>query len=86
MAENYERLEGTMRLRDIMVEIAIPLNDILIKLGWSRRKFFYKRPELEDAGVIFYRREGRPPVKRIYAFPSRIERWVSYKAAKREII
>ncbi|MBW2609220.1 MAG: hypothetical protein JRC68_02620, partial [Deltaproteobacteria bacterium] len=58
MAAIEERLEGTIRSRNIMVEIAIPLPGILAKLGWSRRKFFYKRPELEDSGVIFYRREG----------------------------
>ena len=70
----------------LMVEVAIPLTGILAKLGWSRRKFFYRKAELLDAGVIFYRREGRPPVKKIYAFSSRLERWISLKASKREVI
>ena len=79
-------MNGTLRSENIMVEIAVPLSGILTKLGWSRRKFFHKRLELVDSGVIFYRREGRPPVKRIYAFPTRIERWVGLKASKGEMI
>jgi len=59
---------------------------ILRLLGWSRRKFFMKIEELQDAGVIFYRNEGRPPRKRICAFPSRIVKWVSLKSSKREVL
>lgn len=66
------------------VELAVPLDKILEVFGWSRRKFFYWRQELKDAGVIFYRNEGRPPRRRVYAFPSRIQKFISLKSSKGE--
>jgi hypothetical protein len=58
------------------VEIALNRKQIETMLGWSTRKFFYYKDQLLDAGVIFYRIEGRPPVRRIYGFPSRIHLYV----------
>jgi len=68
------------------VETAVYLTDILRILGWSRRKFFMQREDLQSAGAIFYRKQGRPPRKRICAFPSRIIRWISIKSSKGEIL
>jgi hypothetical protein len=67
-------------------ESAIRLREILAMLHWSRRKFFYLRQELQNSGVIFYINEGRPPRKKIYAFPYQILRWTSLKGAKGEIL
>ena len=69
-----------------MVETAVRLDDILRILGWSKSKFYRRRIELINAGVIFYRYEGRPPKKRLYAFPGRVQNWIALKASKREII
>jgi hypothetical protein len=68
------------------VEIAVPLDSILRILGWSRAKFFNKKEELHNCGAIFYINQGRPPRKRIYAFPSRLRNWISLKSSKGEII
>ena len=73
-----DRLEG--------LETAIPLQGILQMFGFSRRKFFYMKDELQDSGVIFYRMEGKPARPRIYAFPSRIIKWISHKSKNREVI
>jgi len=70
------------------VEIAVNVKDIIKMLGWSLRKFHTPKwkKELISAGVIFYRMEGRPRKKKIYAFPSRLIKWVAHKAAKGEMI
>ncbi len=67
-------------------EFAVYLDDILTILGWSRAKFFNKKKELDEAGAIFYRYEGRPPQRRICAFPSELRTWIRLKASKGEII
>jgi len=67
-------------------EIAVYFEDVLKILGYSRRKFFRKRKELIDAGAIFYRYEGRPPHKRILAFPSRLKNWTGLKTSQKEIL
>ena len=61
------------------VEEAIPRPDIIKMLGWCDRKFWKRRPELIKYGVIFYRYSGKPPKKRIYAFPSRIHKYIAIK-------
>ena len=68
------------------IETAVYLEDILSILGWSRRKFFRRREELVSCGAIFYRRQGRPPKKRICAFPSTLMIWAQLKATKGEMI
>ena len=68
------------------VESAVYLKDILAILGWSRRKFFRRREELIRCGAIFYRRQGRPPQKRICAFPSTLRIWAGLKGTKGEMI
>ena len=68
------------------VEIAVGFEDILKILGWSRSKFFNYREVLQDAGVIFYRWEGRPRVKRMYAFPTRLQEWIARKSVNREFL
>jgi len=67
-------------------ETAIYLDDILKILGWSRAKFFNRKDELQQCGAVFCRYEGRPPKKRICAFPSEIRTWIRNKASKGEII
>jgi hypothetical protein len=48
----------------------------------SERKMRYMRQELYESGVIFYMRKGRPPKKRVCAFPSRLKAWAALKSAK----
>jgi hypothetical protein len=75
-------------------EIAVPMPVILKILGVSRSKFFRRyRVELQNAGVIFYRRQmlecvdGKKRIaKCIFAFPGRLERWVAVKSTKGEIL
>ena len=68
------------------VEIAVYKDDILKILGWSYSKYKYRRQELVDSGVIFYRYEGIPPQKRLCAFPSKIRDWISLKSSKGEVV
>jgi hypothetical protein len=67
-------------------ERAVHLKDILQILGWSRSKFFDHKEELENCGAVFIRYEGRPPTKRICAFPSELRSWIRLKASKREML
>ena len=66
------------------VETAVHLEDILRILGWSQSKFYRRRWELDDLGIIFYRYQGRPPVRRLCAFPSDLRAWIRAKAKKGE--
>ena len=68
------------------VEIAVPLEDILKILGWSRSKFFQKAGELRDLGVIFYRKEPNFYKPRIRAFPSRIHRYIHEKSRRGHVL
>lgn len=65
-------------------ETAIGFDEILRILHWSKTKFYSRRQELLDAGVIFNQYEGRPPRWRVRAFPSRIKNWTGLKASKGE--
>ena len=44
--------------------------------GVTERTMQARREELLEAGVIFYFNLGRPPRKRVCAFPSLLMRWV----------
>lgn len=68
------------------VEIAVGIKDILRILGWSQRKFYYHKKELVELGLVFKRNEGRPPKKRTYAFPSRLQRYTAEKGRMGEPI
>ena len=48
----------------------------------SERKMRGMKQELYDSGVIFFMRMGRPPKKRVCAFPSTLKAWVILKSAK----
>jgi len=48
----------------------------------SERKMRYKKQELYDCGTIFYMKVGRPPRKRVCAFPSRLKTWAALKSTK----
>jgi hypothetical protein len=50
--------------------------------GVSERKMRGRKQELCDAGAIFYMRKGRPPKRRVCAFPSRLKAWAALKTAK----
>lgn len=78
--------KGRPEGQDLMFEVSILIQHILKVLGWSERKFYYNRNELVELGIVFYRREGRPPRRKIYAFPSRIQRYVTAKALKGELL
>ena len=69
-----------------MVETAIHKEQIKTMLGWGERKFYRRRKELMDAGVVFHRYEGSPPKRRVCAFPSRIHKWIRIKTDKGEMI
>jgi hypothetical protein len=51
----------------------------------SERKMRYLKQELQESGVIFYMRVGRPPKRRICAFPSRLKVWAALKSTKHEV-
>lgn len=55
-------------------------------LSWSEYKVLTHRDELENAGVVFYCYMGRPPTKRVQAFPSAIMAWTLMKAKKKEVL
>ena len=65
-------------------ETLVGLDHILKMLNWSKTKFYTRRQELRDAGVIFYQWEGSPPKWRVRAFPSRIKNWTGLKASRGE--
>ena len=44
--------------------------------GVTERTMQTRRQELMEDGVIFYMNHGRPPRKRVCAFPSILQRWV----------
>ena len=68
------------------IEKAVYLEGILKAFGWSRRKFFYRLKALLSDGVVFYRYEGKPPCRRLCAFPSEIRKWIKLKSSKGEIL
>lgn len=47
--------------------------------GVSPRTMIKRRKELLAYGVIFYMHLGRPPKKRVCAFPSLLQRWTIIK-------
>lgn len=71
---------------DSDVEVAVYRKDILKILGWSRNKFDRRRHELDEHGILFHRIQGRPPVRRLCAFPSDLRAWIRAKAKKGEPI
>ena len=52
----------------------------------SERKMRSLKDELEYSGAIFYMYLGRPPRKRVCAFPSHLRVWAGLKASKGETI
>jgi hypothetical protein len=52
----------------------------------SERKMQSLREELVNSGAIFYMKLGRPPRKRVCAFPSVLRNWSILKSSKREMI
>jgi len=68
------------------VEVAINLKDICKMLGWSQGKFHRRKQELIDMGVIFYRMALKPPRPNIFAFPSRIHKYVALKTRNGEVL
>jgi hypothetical protein len=52
----------------------------------SERKVRSLKDELTSCGAIFYIRLGRPPRRRVAAFPSRIKKWIAIKASKGQVI
>ena len=46
------------------------------------RTMIRRRDDLRRHGVIFYRVEGRPPRKYVYAFPSLLKAWMIKKASE----
>lgn len=65
---------------DVDVEIAVYLPSILKILGWSREKYYRRHKELHELGVVFIRKQGRPPVRRICAFPSELKTYIRMKS------
>lgn len=48
----------------------------------SQRTMMRRRDDLRRHAVIFYRVEGRPPRKYVYAFPSLLKAWMIKKASE----
>jgi len=51
----------------------------------SEAKLMMKKSELQQAGVIFEVRRGRPPRKQVCAFPSTIYQFLAEKSRLKEI-
>ena len=49
--------------------------------GVTDRTMKARRRELMDAGIVFYQNHGRPPKKRVCAFPSLLLRWTVIKGS-----
>ena len=60
-------------------------DNIAAMFGVSVRKMISYREELQNGGFIFYRYEGKPPQKRVCAFPSSLKKWIAIKSAKGEV-
>jgi len=54
--------------------------------GVSARTMQRRRKELVNAGVIFYKKVGKPPRKIVCAFPSMLKAWIARKTAKGELL
>jgi len=54
--------------------------------GVTERTMKARRKELLEIGVIFYMNHGRPPRKRVCAFPSLLMRWTVLKGSNGEAI
>lgn len=54
-------------------------------LGCCERTAKAKRDELSASGVIFYQRLGRPPQKRVCAWPGKIRAWTARKSMIGEV-
>ena len=68
-------------------EVPIFFNDIIAMLSCSQWKFFLKhRKRMVEAGTIFYIFKGRPPIRKIAAYPSDIRRYVRMKARNGEML
>lgn len=68
------------------LEVAVSGWEAIAKqLGCHRVTACKKKRELEQAGVIFYRR-GRCNKKIVHHFPSKLRAWTSLKGARSEII
>lgn len=69
--------------------------DEKLLIGWkeiaalfqvSDRKMKGYREELRAGGFIFYKYVGRPPQRRVCAFPSSLKKWIAIKSAKGEML
>ena len=54
--------------------------------GVTERTMKARREELFEAGVIFYMNHGRPPRRRVCAFPSVLKMWTVLKGGSGEPI
>jgi hypothetical protein len=54
--------------------------------GCCEKTIRSRKSELYDAGVIFYMNHGRPPRRRVCAFPSLLKVWVIRKTMEGETI
>jgi hypothetical protein len=68
------------------IESAVPYWDAIARtLGYNKRTVYRLKPELQAAGVIFYRKVGRPPRRIVFHFPSRLKTWAGIKGARNEL-
>jgi hypothetical protein len=59
---------------------------IAASIGWSIRTAQRRKEELQNAGVIFYHKSGRPPARKVFHFPSRLRSWVALKSSRGEYL
>jgi len=59
-------------------------SSICATLGCSRWTAMRRKAELQAAGVIFYMKQGKPPKRNVYHFPSRLRAWIGLKSSKGE--
>lgn len=60
--------------------------EIAAMFNCSERKMRGLRDEMARCGAIFYMYLGRPPRKRVCAFPSRLKNWSAIMASKGNIL
>ena len=61
-------------------------NEIAAMFNRSERKMRSLKLELYSCGTIFYMYVGRPPKKRVCAFPSRLRNWSAIMASQGYVI
>jgi len=72
------------RRRYLSAQMLIGLEEIAAYMHWSLRKTKSRVRELENSGVLFTMKMGRPPRPVYCTITSVLNNWICLKAEKRE--